>query len=482
MESRPALGGPGTVIDAGATSACWSPDGAQVAYVKADSLFVRGSSGGTPRFVTSAAQMHSPAWSPNGRFIAFVLGNRSYFWDYNIATSQVVLVPANGGATVALTSDDGTSMSPTWAPDSRRLLIVSTQSGARDVYQINIDDDGRPRGEPGRISTGLNPSLISLSSDGTRLAYSVATYYTAVYKVPIPKTGWISSRVAQQPVTNDREVIESIDISRDGAWMAFNSNREGISQIFRKSLNGGPVEQLTHGARAAFMVTISPDGREVAFHTLARGLRRVFVVAAEGGTPTQISSGTSPDERNPKWSPDGSMLAWMVPTPAYYSSATPFYRVQGATRIAAGRWSAPREIAFSGRLLTLAWLDQGKTMLGFDTAWNAVAQPIDGGAGTRLAASAIDSMTVGFGAAVRSSDGRSLYLTKRSPLMTAMRGAVVEYRIADGAFREVLRFDEPSRPHSNASIGIAEHDGWLYFTLSDFQSDVWVATVTGLSK
>jgi len=28
----------------------------------------------------------------------------------------------------------------------------------------------------------------------------------------------------------------------------------------------------------------------------------------------------------------------------------------------------------------------------------------------------------------------------------------------------------------------AEHDGWLYFTLSDFQSDVWVATVTGLSK
>lgn len=107
---------------------------------------------------------------------------------------------------------------------------------------------------------------------------------------------------------------------------------------------------------------------------------------------------------------------------------------------------------------------------------------MDGGASTRLAVSAIDSMTAGFGAAVRSSDGRSRYVTKRLPLMTAMRGAVVEYRIADGSFRKVLRFDEPSRLHSSASNGIAEHDGWLCSTLSDFQSDVWVASVTGLSK
>ncbi len=48
--------------------------------------------------------------------------------------------------------------------------------------------------------------------------------------------------------------------------------------------------------------------------------------------------------------------------------------------------------------------------------------------------------------------------------------------------REVLGFDEAARPHSNASIGIAEHGGWLYFTLSDLQSDIWVANVTGLKK
>ena len=366
MESRPALGGPGTIIDVRAQSACWSPDGAQVAYVKDDTLFVRASKGGTPRFVTSAAQMHSPAWSPDGRFIAFVVGNRNYFLNYNIASSQIRLVGANGGATVPLTSEGGTSISPTWAPDSRRLLMVSTQSGARDVYQINIDNDGHPRGAPVRISTGLNPSLISLSSDGTRLAYSVATYYTAVWKAQIPKTGWISSRVAQEPVTNDHEVTEGLDISRDGKWMVFDSNRQGVTQIFRMPLNGGPVEQLTRGASAAFNPSISPDGREIAYHALAGGLRRIFVVPAEGGTPTQVSSGSAPDERNVNWSPDGSMLARMVNMTGYAAGPTPFYRVQYATRIAAGRWNAPREIAFNGRLLDIAWLDQGSTMLGFD--------------------------------------------------------------------------------------------------------------------
>jgi hypothetical protein len=61
-------------------------------------------------------------------------------------------------------------------------------------------------------------------------------------------------------------------------------------------------------------------------------------------------------------------------------------------------------------------------------------------------------------------------------------GSVVGLRLSDGAVREVLHFDEAARPHSNASNGIAEHAGWLYFTLSDLQSDIWVARVTGLKQ
>ena len=63
------------------------------------------------------------------------------------------------------------------------------------------------------------------------------------------------------------------------------------------------------------------------------------------------------------------------------------------------------------------------------------------------------------------------------------RGAgALAVRLADGQASDVLHFDEPARPHSTASNGIAEHAGWLYFTLSDPQSDIWVVTVTGLKQ
>ena len=66
--------------------------------------------------------------------------------------------------------------------------------------------------------------------------------------------------------------------------------------------------------------------------------------------------------------------------------------------------------------------------------------------------------------------------------MGRRRAAVIALRLADGSAHEVLRFDEPARPHSFASNGIAEFGGWLYFTLSDPQADNWVASVAGLKK
>ena len=59
---------------------------------------------------------------------------------------------------------------------------------------------------------------------------------------------------------------------------------------------------------------------------------------------------------------------------------------------------------------------------------------------------------------------------------------VLAYRLADGTFRNVLTFDERARSHSTASNGLAEYNGWLCFTLSDFQSDIWVATVSGFTR
>ena len=475
LASQPALGGQGTVIDAKAFFACWSPDGKEVAYFVADSLFVGALNQEKPRFITRAHEPHSPAWSPDGKWIAFVSGNDRYFTSYNIAPSSIWLVPAQGGAAMPLTPTDGMSMSPTWAPDSRRLLMVSTLAGVRDVYQLNLASSGHPKGAPVRITTGLNPSLISLSADGSELAYSVATYHANIWKTPLPKTGSVSTAGAL-PVTNDRQTIESLDISRDGKWLVFDSDREGVQQVFRMPLGGGPVQQLTHDSIPSFKPAISPDGREVAYHTIAKGLRRVFTVPIDGGKPTQISPGTAPDERNASWSPDGRRIAWQLPTATSW-------QIQVATREPQGRWSPPTTVPFRSGKLSLGWADHGTAMIGIDSTWHIGVQPVDGGAFRPYDAATVRELfTTWSGGVALSSDGGTAYLVGQRDVAGQPHATIVALRLADGQLREVLRFDEPARPHSTASNGIADFGGWLYFTLSDFQSDIWVATVKGLKK
>ena len=121
--------------------------------------------------------------------------------------------------------------------------------------------------------------------------------------------------------------------------------------------------------------------------------------------------------------------------------------------------------------------------MAIDSSWHFVAVPIDGGAPQRLGPTSVaDSTRVRSGVALQSSDWKSIYFTQRVVFNSDGRGKIVELRLADGTNRDVLRFDEPGRPHSFSSNGIAEHAGWLYFTLSDLQSDIWLATVTGLKK
>ncbi len=477
LEVRPALGGEGIVVDARANFGCWSPDGRQIAYFVADSLFVGGLNTETPRFVARVEDPHSPTWSPDGKWIAFVSGNSVYFRNYNIAASRIWLVPADGGTPAALTSFDGINTSPTWAPDSRRLLMVSALGGVRDVYQINVRRDGKSDGTPVRVTTGLNPSLISLSADGSQLAYSIATYQTNIWKAQVSKTRWISTRGAL-PVANERQTTEGLDVSRDGRWLVFDSDRAGVMQIFRMPLDGGGVQQLTHGSNPSFKPMFSPDGKEVAYHTIVNGLRRIFVIRTGGGKPVQVSPGAAPDERNASWSRDGKSIAWVVQNASSSVSRWRNQTIQVSTRETQGAWSAPVNVAFRGFSLTPSWADNGTSLIGIDSSMRYVAQPIIGGAPRKISGAVRDELfPSGSAAGVLSSDARETYFLNYTG---ARSGVVVGLNLSNGAVREVLRFDEAARPHSNASNGIAEYGGWLYFTLSDFQSDVWVTKVTGL--
>ena len=476
IESVSALGGASTLLVAGNVltgafnGGVWARDGQRLAYVRGDSLLLKAADG-VITLLGRTSDPHSLEWSPDGAWIAYISENSKYLADWNIAPSSLWIMPTTGGAPTRLTTGGALDASPTWAPDSRRLLFTSNRGGTRDIYQLNLDRRGRPKGDPVRVTTGLNASLISLSADGRQLAYSVATNRSNIWSVALPDAGSVSSRAAEL-VTSDKETIESIGISADGQWLIFDSDRAGPQQIFRRPLAGGTLQQVTRGSAPAFSMSISPDGRFIAFHTIANGLRRAFVASSEGGDqPVQVSRGVGPDERNPVWSPDGSRLGWQMLEPGRKNASI---AVEVATRSPSG-WGAVKRVQVPTVLMQAAWLGGG-TLLGRDSLnRRLLAVDIDRTSEPpREIAQGLTEAIMPVGQGVISTDGRTLLIRNRRGIWMLPVGG--------GVPRQVVRFDDPLHPIALNARNFALHAGRLYFTLQDPQSNIWAAPVTGLSK
>lgn len=100
------------------------------------------------------------------------------------------------------------------------------------------------------------------------------------------------------------------DVSSDGEWMVFASTQHhDHPDLYRKSIDGRVVTQLTDDPSRDLMPEISPDGRQVAFSSDRGGNWDVFVMSTEGGPVTQVTFDHA-HELHPTWSPDGDRLCF----------------------------------------------------------------------------------------------------------------------------------------------------------------------------
>ncbi len=297
------------------TGLAWSRDGTRLAYTTLEPILNLASvvPGSETVRIQTPAMPASPAWSPDGKWVAVAVGNSPFIFGTgylgNTGNSAIVLIPTGGGPAVPVTDGASLNQSPQWSPDGRALYWISDRGGNRDVYRVRVASTGSPAGPAERVTTGLDAHSISLAANGSALAYSVFRTYSNIRSLPIPAAGPVVAAESGTPLTTGRQTIESVEVSTDGQWLVFDSDRGGNADLYRMPAVGGEPVRITSDSGGDFSAVWSRDGRHIAFHSIRGGLRHVYTVKADGSGLVQRTVGQA-SELDPTWSPDGTALGF----------------------------------------------------------------------------------------------------------------------------------------------------------------------------
>jgi Tol biopolymer transport system component len=442
-----------------------SPDGARVAFVNRDTIFVSSAADTAARLVAvhtvGSKTLHSLAWSPDGKQIAYVSDNLNWVLSGNVFPSSIWVVAAEGGVPRPVAGEGFLNVSPAWL-DARHLLFVSNRDGPRGLYVVEVGPQGR-RGEPRAVPGVADPHSISYSPSARKLAYSRFTVHQNIRSYPLGGSTPISIRDGS-PVTSGNQVIESHDVSPDGRWLAFDSDRRGNMDLYRMPVGGGNAVPLTDLPGNEFGPRWSPNGKEIAFYATALGApgnSLIRVMPAEGGSPSSLTNGST-NGSYPAWSPSGLAIAFS----SLRAGSTQVWLVSRDT--VGGAWHEAVQLT-DFPCQSPAWAPDGTGVLCSTPKDLILVSPVGRLLWRRnlVPASGLNS----YRGARFARDGQTIYL---EGLHGDGRQGVWAIPVAGGPPRLVVVFDDPILTVPILSAPLTIGSDRLYLTVVQYESDIWV--------
>jgi Tol biopolymer transport system component len=248
----------------GGEAPAWSPDGQQIAFSTTrdnpniiPNLYVMNADGSGQRRVTQdAIYAWGSSWSPDGRRLAFTGVSKSA-----LATPpsypDIYVVNVDGSGQQQLTHHPLQDQSPAWSPDGRTIAFQSYRDerplgGRRWQELIHVmNTDGSGQSKLTRISNS-DPSF-AWSPDGRRIAFvSKRDGNDEVYVINVDGSGL--RNLTRNPARDGHPAWSS-----DGRQIGFTSNRGGNRDIYVMNADGSRQRNLTGGLhQQAFGIAWSP--------------------------------------------------------------------------------------------------------------------------------------------------------------------------------------------------------------------------------
>jgi Tol biopolymer transport system component/tRNA A-37 threonylcarbamoyl transferase component Bud32 len=301
----------------------WSPDGRQIAFTRgelggAGRLYVVSPLGGSARKVSDFPTAGSEttwfrgaavqvSWSPDGRFIAAA---RARLPGEDVpGAGGIHLVPTGGGDPKPITTPKAPAFDrdPAFSPDGRRLAYASCIGGlfgACEVHLVDLGPDYTPRAAPRRVARAdLTILGLTWAPDAESIVYGAARVgFTHLWRVR----------------ANGGSPPERIEAARQGLSPSFSRSQSRL--VFAQTVTDVDVYAFEPGRDDTPVVSspgrdlgvsLSPDGRRIVFESSRSGdVEELWLADADGSNPVQLTHGPGFWQGSPAWSPDGRRIAF----------------------------------------------------------------------------------------------------------------------------------------------------------------------------
>ncbi len=190
----------------------------------------------------------SPAWSPDGKELAYV--------SFEEQKAVIYIQEVATGKRRAVANLRGSNSAPAWSPDGQTLAATLSRGGGSQLY------------------------LMGRSGDNVRRLTT-------------------SNAIDTEPV-----------FSPDGRSVYFVSDRGGGPQVYRTPSGGGAVDRVTFAGSYNISPALSPDGRTLAYISRIGGGYRLHTLDLSTGGAVPLALTDTSDDESPSFAPNGKLLIY----------------------------------------------------------------------------------------------------------------------------------------------------------------------------